>query len=83
MVEGSGGQTFVTIGGPGSFNAAAKGSIYAEFQVPTSSLLKGGQANWFKVLGPNSGKAMQAALQNQGGQLLPQIRNLSPVLKVK
>lgn len=83
MVEGAGGQTFVATEGPGAFNAAAKGSVYAEFQVPTNSLLQGGQANWFKVLGPNSGKAMQGALQKQGGQLLPQIQNLSPILQVK
>lgn len=83
MVEGAGGQTFVTTGGPGAFNAAAKGSVYAEFQVPTSSLLQGGQANWFKVIGPNAGKAMQGALQKQGGQLLPRVHNLSPILKTK
>ncbi|SEA67525.1 hypothetical protein SAMN05192529_14413 [Arachidicoccus rhizosphaerae] len=83
MVEGAGGQTFVATGGPGAFNAAAKGSVYVEFQVPTNSLLQGGQANWFKVLGPNSGKAMQGALQKQGGELVPQIQNLSPILKVK
>jgi RHS repeat-associated protein len=83
MVEGAGGQTFVATGGSEAFNAAAKGSVYAEFQVPTNSLLQGGQANWFKVLGPNAGKAMQGALQKQGGQLLPQIQNLTPILKVK
>lgn len=33
MVEGAGGQTFVATGGPGAFNAAAKGSVYVEFQV--------------------------------------------------
>jgi hypothetical protein len=83
MVEGAGGQTFVATGGTMAFGAAAKGSVYAEFQVPTNSLLKGGQANWFKVLGPNAGKAMQAALQKQGGQLLPHIQNISQILQVK
>jgi RHS repeat-associated protein len=83
MVEGAGGQTFVATGGPNAFTAAAKGSVYAEFQVPTSSLLQGGQVNWFKVIGPNAGKAMQAALQKQGGQLLPQIQNLSQILQLK
>jgi RHS repeat-associated protein len=83
MVEGAGGQTFVATGGADAFSAAAKGSVYVEFQVPTNSLLQGGQANWFKVLGPNAGKAMQAALQKQGGQLLPEIQNLSPILQVK
>jgi hypothetical protein len=62
MVEGAGGQTFVATGGPEAFTAAAKGSVYVEFQVPTNSLLQGGQVNWFKVLGSNSAKALQAAL---------------------
>ncbi|MCX6180978.1 MAG: hypothetical protein NT150_03495, partial [Bacteroidetes bacterium] len=83
MVEGAGGQTFVAKGGPTAFNAAAKGSVYAEFQVPMNSLLQGGQANWYKVIGPNAGKAMQGLLGKQGGQLLPQIKNLSKVLQVK
>jgi len=83
MIEGAGGQTFVATGGSGAFNAAAKGSVYAEFQVSASSLLQGGQANWFKVIGPNAGKAMQGALQKQGGQLLPKVQNLSPILQVK
>lgn len=83
MVEGSGGQTFVTKAGPDSFTAAAKGSVYAEFQVPSNSLLQGGKEGWFKAIGPNAGKAMQGALQKQGGQLLPQIKKLSPILHTK
>jgi RHS repeat-associated protein len=83
MVEGAGGQTFVATGGANAFTAAAKGSVYAEFQIPASSLLQGGQANWFKVIGPSAGKAMQTALQKQGGELLPSIENLSPILQVK
>lgn len=51
--------------------------------MPTNSLLQGGQSNWFKTIGPNAGKAMQSSLQKQGGQLLPPIQNLSPILKVK
>jgi hypothetical protein len=66
MVKGVGGQTFVTTGGADAFTAAAKGSVYAEFQVPTSSLLQGGQVNWFKVIDPNAGRAMQNALLKQG-----------------
>jgi RHS repeat-associated protein len=83
MVEGAGGQTFVSTGGSNAFTAAAKESVYAEFQVPANSLLQGGQANWFKIIGPNAGKAMQGALQKQGGQLLPRIQNLSPILQIK
>ena len=43
MVEGAGGQTFVGTSGPEAFTAAPKGSVYAEFDVPTKSLLKGGK----------------------------------------
>ena len=71
MVKGSGGQTFVATGGPDAFTAAAKGSVYAEFQVPTNSLLQWGQTSWFKVIGPSAGNAMKAMLQKQGGELLP------------
>lgn len=83
MLEGAGGQTFVSTGGPSAFTAAVKGSVYAEFQVPINSLLQGGQASWFKALGPTAGKAMQGALQKQGGEMLPQIQNLTPVLHIK
>ncbi|WP_260209666.1 RHS repeat domain-containing protein [Apibacter adventoris] len=83
MVEGAGGQTFVATGGQNAFTSAAKGSVYAEFQVPTNSLLQGGKEGWFKVIGPNAGKAMQGALQKQGGQLLPKVKNLTPILKTK
>jgi len=54
MIEGAGGQTFVATGGSNAFKAAAKGSVYAELQVPKNSLLQGGQPNWFKVIGPNA-----------------------------
>ncbi len=83
MVEGAGGQTFVSTGGSGAFNAAAKGSVYAEFQVSTNNLLQGGQSNWFKAIGPTANISMKSALQKQGGQVLPSITNLTPILKVK
>jgi len=81
MVEGAGGQTFVTTGGAASFSAAAKGSIYVEFQVATNSLIQGGKSGWFKVIGPNANKAMQTTLQKQGGQMLPQVKNLTKPLR--
>jgi hypothetical protein len=91
MVEGAGGQTFVSTGGQtfvstggkSAFSAAPKGSVYTEFQVPTNSLLQGGKPNWFKVIGPNAKPSQQVLLQKQGGQMLPQIQNLSPILEVK
>jgi RHS repeat-associated protein len=83
MVEGAGGQTFVSVGGSGSFNAAAKGSVYAEFKLPANSLLQGGQSNWYKTIGPNAGNAMQNALKKQGGEILPKISGLTEILHVK
>ncbi|MGB4775790.1 MAG: hypothetical protein WBP45_11500 [Daejeonella sp.] len=83
VLEGTGGQTFVMKGGSDFFKGASKGSIYAEFQVPSNSLLQGGQSNWFKVIGPNASKIMQGAVEKQGRQLLPQIQNLSPILQIK
>ena len=60
VVEVAGGQTFVaTGGGSEAFNAATKGSIYVEFQVPTNSLLQGGKSNWFKLIGPNASKSQK------------------------
>ncbi|UZD35982.1 TreTu family toxin [Capnocytophaga ochracea] len=83
VVEGAGGQTFVATGGSGAFNAAPKGSVYVEFQVPTNSLLQGGKSNWFKLIGPNASKSQRFLLEKQGGQILPEAKNISPVLKVK
>ena len=82
VVEGAGGQTFVATGGSGAFNAAPKGSVYVEFQVPTNSLLQGGKSNWFKLIGPNASKSQRFLLEKQGGQILPEAKNITPVLKV-
>ena len=49
----------------------------------TNSLLQGGKANWFKAIGSGGSKAMQKMLEKQGGQMLPEIKNLSKVLEVK
>jgi len=83
VVEGGGGQTFVATGGSESFKGAAKGSVYAEFDIPTSSLLQGGKADWFKVIGPKANKSMQKKLIDQGGEILPSVKNLTKILKTK
>ncbi len=77
------GQTFVTTGGANSFTSAANGSVYAEFQVSTNSLLQGGKPNWFKAIGPNAGKSQLFMLGKQSGQILPRIQNLSKILFIK
>ncbi len=81
--EGAGGKTSVSIGGSNSFNGASKGSIFAEFEVPTNSLLQGGKHNWFSILGPNASKSQLFILQRQGGQVQPQFNNLSQILEIK
>ncbi len=48
-----------------------------------NNLLQGGQTNWVKAIGPTAGKAMKAALEKQGGTLLPTIQNLSKNLQIK
>jgi hypothetical protein len=83
MVEGGGGLTFVSKGGSTAFSAAAEGSVYIEFQVASRSLLQGGRSNWFKAIGPGASESMKAALQKQGGQLLPNVKNISPILQTK
>jgi RHS repeat-associated protein len=83
MVEGAGGQTFVARGGSTAFSAAAEGSVYIEFQVASRSLLQGGRSNWLKAIGPGASESMKAALQKQGGQFLPNVKNISPIIKVK
>jgi RHS repeat-associated protein len=83
MIEGAGGQTFVSTGGSSSFKAASKGSVYVEFEVAANSLLQGGKQGWYKALGPTAGKAMQSKLAKQGGQILPSVQNISNILKIK
>lgn len=81
--EGAGGQTFVATGGSKSFTTAAEGSVYVEFEVPTTSLLQGGKDGWFKIIGPNASKSMKYQLNKQGGEFLPKFKNLSSILDSK
>jgi hypothetical protein len=54
VVEGAGGRTSViTPPNPGSYTAASSGSVYAEFNVPTSVLRQGGRADWRIIPGTN------------------------------
>ncbi len=80
---GAGGKTSVTVGGPSVWPSATKGSVYAEFQVPTNSLVNGGGDGIFSIIGPNAGASQMRPLQKLGGQVSPEIQNLTPVLKVK
>ncbi|MCG4768210.1 hypothetical protein L0O88_03805 [Bacteroides nordii] len=74
---------FVSTGGPTAYTSAAKGSIYAEFKVPKSSLIQGGKPNWYKVIGPNANYNQKALLNRQGRQMLPEVRKTSSILQIK
>ena len=84
LVEGAGGKTSVATGGPNSFKGVPKGSVYAEFEVPTNSLVQGGNQNWYSVLSPNASSAMKFKLGKQGGKFINEINiEISPILNVK
>ncbi|XMB50051.1 DUF637 domain-containing protein [Pseudomonas fluorescens] len=77
VVQGAGGQTFISTNGIADFKGAApKGSVYVEFDVPANSLLQGGKDGWFKMIGPEAGKSQQFMLNKQGGEHLPAIKNI-------
>jgi hypothetical protein len=80
---GAGGKTSVTVGGPNVWSSAKSGSVYVEFQVPTNSLVPGGGAGIYSILGSNAGKSQLFKLQKLGGQVSPPVQNISPILQVK
>ncbi|MCA5967579.1 MULTISPECIES: hypothetical protein [Pseudomonas] len=58
VVQGCGGQTFISTNGIADFKAAApKGSVYVEFAVPANRLFQGGKDGWSKMIGPDAGKS--------------------------
>ncbi|KEZ94304.1 hypothetical protein IL45_02315 [Nonlabens ulvanivorans] len=84
LQEGAGGQTFVSTTDAESYRKQAKkGSVYVEFDVPESSLIQGGRSDWKKALGPSAGDAMKKKLAQQGGEMLPEVSNISEVLSKK
>jgi hypothetical protein len=82
--EGAGGVTFAATSGPDSFGAqAAAGTIYIEYDVPTNSLLTGGRSDWVKNVGPSANRSQKVMLEKKGGEMLPEVKNVSPPLKKK
>jgi RHS repeat-associated protein len=54
VVEGGGGRTYVVRPpNPASFTGARPGSVYAEFNVPTSALRPASKPEWAVIPGPN------------------------------
>ncbi|WP_332770756.1 two-partner secretion domain-containing protein [Pseudomonas sp. ESBL1] len=77
VVQGGGGQTFISTNGVSDFKGPApKGSVYVEFDVPANSLLQGGKEGWFKMIGPDASKSQQFLLNKQGGEHLPVVKNI-------
>ncbi|MBN3059882.1 VENN motif pre-toxin domain-containing protein [Pectobacterium versatile] len=82
VIQGGGGQTFISINGASDFKGTAPtGSVYAEFDVSTKSLLQGGKDGWFKLIGPDASKSQQFMLNKQGGTQLPDVKNISIIDK--
>jgi len=78
VVQGAGGQTFVSTNGALDYKPTAlNGSVYVEFDVPTNSLLQGGNEGWFKLIGPDANRSQQFLLNKQGGTQLPPFYNIS------
>ncbi|CAM3036459.1 filamentous hemagglutinin [Pseudomonas gessardii] len=78
IVQGGGGQTFISTNGAADFKgAASKGSVYVEFDVPSSGLLQGGKEGWYKMIGPDASKSQQYLLNKQGGEHLPEVKNIN------
>ncbi|MGR3890719.1 DUF637 domain-containing protein, partial [Pseudomonas sp. 1152_12] len=77
-LQGAGGMTYASIIGPDDFRGrATKGALYVEFDVPTKSLVKGGEDGWVKMIGPDAAKSQQFKLNKQGGEHLPMVKNIS------
>uniref|UniRef100_UPI001EF5C099 VENN motif pre-toxin domain-containing protein n=2 Tax=Snodgrassella TaxID=1193515 RepID=UPI001EF5C099 len=82
IVQGGGGQTFISINGVNDFKGAApKGSVYVEFDVPTNSLIQGGKNGWYKMLGPDANASQKHLLNKRGGALLPDVNNIKIIDK--
>jgi len=56
---------------PSAFRAASSGSVYVEFDVPTSSLYPAGNENWGQI--PGSGSLIDRFNQSKG---LPAINEM-------
>jgi len=78
IVQGGGGQTFISTNGAADFKgAASNGSVYVEFDVPSSGLLQGGKEGWYKMIGPDASRSQQYLLDKQGGEHLPEVKNIT------
>lgn len=83
---GAGGVTSVSTGGiSNSWNGAKSPAVYAEFNVPTNSLIKGGNTNWFKLVSPEANRSSIDKLSRQNGPFLDEINitDLSDIIGTK
>lgn len=82
-VTEQGGMTFFSTNGPNGWTAAPKGWVYSEMDIPTASLINGGQANWLKAVHSEAGVSQRLMLQKQGGMFTPPVFNVSQPLLIK
>ncbi len=82
-VTEQGGMTFFATDGTNGWTAAPKGWVYSEMDIPTASLINGGQANWLKAVHSEAGASQRLMLQKQGGMLTPPVFNISQPLLTK
>jgi len=78
VVEGNGGLTFISTSGVDSYKAQAKpGSVYVEFDVPTSELMIGGKVDdWYKIVGASAQTSQKYAARKNGAELNPSVKNI-------
>ena len=78
VIQGGGGQIFISINGVNDFKGAApKGSVYVEFDVPSNSLIQGGKDGWYKMLGSDAKPSQKYQLNKQGGSLTLNVNNIN------
>lgn len=82
-VTEQGGMTFFSTNGPNGWTAAPSGWVYSEMEIPSASLIPGGQDNWLKAVHPEAGASQRFLIQKQGGMLTPPVFNISKPIITK
>ena len=66
VIEGGGGRTYVTNpANPDAFAGSGPGSVFAQFDVPKSSLFPAGKPEWGVIPGPNAGTGIYGPLPSE------------------
>ena len=66
VIEGGGGRTYVTNpANPDAYTGSGPGSIFAQFDVPRSSVFPAGKPEWGVIPGPNAGTGIYGPLPSE------------------